>query len=111
MPSHSTHRCTQEAIKRSSGTYMSYSTTSVLCERSFKAGTCGERGAVVSTYILGWYRRRFERGAQGELKASLHLARELHIGTDVEEGGRVRSAARAQLKLIGELLRDDEGDN
>ena len=90
---------------------MSYSTTSVLCERSFKAGTCGERGAVVSTYILGWYRRRFERGAQGELKASLHLARELHIGTDVEEGGRVGSAARAQLKLIGELLRDDEGGN
>ena len=74
-------------------------------------GRAERKSAVVSTYMLGWYRRRFERGAQGELKASLHLARELHIGTDVEEGGRVRSAARAQLKLIGELLRDDEGGN
>ena len=111
------HRCHQEAIKRSSGTYMSYSTTSVRCERSLKAGTCGERGAVVSTCMLGWYRRmRFKRGAQCELNASsrrarTHLARELHIGTDVEEGGRVRSTARAQLKLIGELLRYDEGGN
>ena len=45
-------------------------------------------------------RKASARRAQGELKASsrrarTHLARELHIGTDVEEGGRVRCTARA----------------